>query len=122
MDDNTDQKEPDDQTSMGVSDFIAPENVKIIVAIISASVGITTATIKAFSLWIAEKQSRKVKLEYKDTKLEVNGGMPFEQIKELLELYANLHKEKIKEEEVKLTIKEDKIELTVNEEPQNILP
>jgi hypothetical protein len=104
MDDKEHPPKQKDQPSLGVSEFFAAGNIEILISIISASVGITTATIKGISLWIEERKSRRIKVKYKDAEIEIAGGMSNEKIEEVLEIFSNFYEEKLDEGRVKIIV------------------
>jgi len=58
-----------------------------IVPLVGAVAGLTGVAVKGLQAWLAEKQSRKVRVRYKDIELEVNGAMKLEELEAALEIF-----------------------------------
>lgn len=83
--------------------FFTPDNITIIVSLISATIGITTTAIKGIALWIEERKSRKIKIKYKDIELEITGGLSKSEIMEKLLIFGE-SKEQIEKKDVDIVI------------------
>ena len=68
-------------------DFITPDNVAMLVSVVTATIGIATTTIKAVQLWVDARKSRKIKIKYETIELELQGDISNEEIKEKLEIF-----------------------------------
>ena len=84
-----------------VRHLLTPDNVTIMVSLISATIGIATTAINAIKLWVDERKSRKIRVRYQELEIEISGSSSEDDIMEKLEIF-NSFKEKIKSEEVKI--------------------
>lgn len=83
--------------------LLTSENVTMLVSLVGASIGITTAVIKGIQLWIDERKSRKIKIKYKNTELEISGVQSDEEIERALVQFSNIER--------RLSAKDIKIEV-----------
>ena len=90
-----------------VSLLLTPDNVTIMVSLISAAIGITTTAINAIKLWVDERKSRKIRVRYQDLEIEISGSSSEDDILKKLEIF-NSFKAKIKSEDMMIIIDDKK--------------
>ncbi|ETR64845.1 MAG: hypothetical protein OMM_15258, partial [Candidatus Magnetoglobus multicellularis str. Araruama] len=61
------------QSIGSIGNIITPDNITVLTALISATIGVTTATIKGIKLWLDKRASRKIKIKHKDFEFELSG-------------------------------------------------
>ena len=87
--------------------FITPENVTMLVSLISATAGITTAAVKGIQLWVEERKSRKIRVKCKDIEIEISGAMTEADILQKLHVFDGF-RQKIEEKEVSIVFLDGK--------------
>lgn len=111
--DNTEDKIVIDNSQVGVwgdhsiiSDgisFLTPENVTMIISMITAAIGVTTTAIKGIKLWVDERKSRKIKIKCKDIELEITGAVSEDEIFRKLSIFNDL-KDKIEKKDIQILL------------------
>jgi hypothetical protein len=89
--------------SGNVTLLFSPENVAMIVSLVSAAIGAGTVAVKAIQLWVDERKSRKIKIKCKDIELEISGAVSEKEILKKLEMFNKIE-EKVKKEEVEIIL------------------
>lgn len=89
-----------------VADFFTPENITIIISIITAGIGVAATTIKAIHVWVDERKSRKIRIKYRDVEMEISGAISEDEIYKKLQIF-NQFRHKIKKDEVEIILLEE---------------
>ncbi|HET9211792.1 MAG TPA: hypothetical protein VFR03_15395 [Thermoanaerobaculia bacterium] len=86
-----------------ISQVITPDNVAMVVSLITAAAGITTAAVKGIQLWVEERKARKIRIRYKELEIEISGVMTEEDILQRLRVFEVMQ-QRLTESEVEITL------------------
>jgi predicted component of type VI protein secretion system len=72
-------------------EFFTPENVAMVVSLVSAAVGASMAAIKGIEAWLTQRTTRKIKIRYKDLEIELSGALSEQEINDRIKVFEQLH-------------------------------
>ncbi|MEW6619875.1 MAG: hypothetical protein AB1422_11165 [bacterium] len=94
-------------STASIGDLFTPDNITILTALISATIGITTTTIKGIKLWLDERASRRIKIKHKDFEVEIQGAISEEELRKKLAIAKEI-REELNKDNVQIIVSKDK--------------